>query len=154
VTIVVGALAIVGAVVLHRVGLRRQARPKPAVKKQSKSSERVERLVENGGPLAFVGGILATVLPGPTVILGMAGIAQLGYSTSETLLVIVGFFLIMFALVEIPLVGFVVAPGWTKATVAPFNVWLDRNLIRIGVWALAIVGVAELIRGIVTLLRQ
>src|SRR5262249_10183800 len=90
--IVVGSLAILAAAVLQRVGAgsaRRRTRPGPP-KREPRISQRLERLVESGGPLAFVGGIVATILPAPLAIIAMADIAQLGYSAVETVAVIVG----------------------------------------------------------------
>lgn len=83
----------------------------------------------------------------------MTDIAQLGYSTGATLLVIVAFYLVMFTFVEVPMVGFVVSPEWSKAKVALFNAWLGRNLVRLAVWALTIFGTAEIVRGIGSALR-
>jgi Sap, sulfolipid-1-addressing protein len=155
VDIVVGALALLAAAVLRRVG-KRNARREPETegpKKQSRSSAWVEHLVESGGPLAFVGGIVASILPAPLALIAMADIAQLGYSTSATVLVIVGFYLVMFTFVELPIGGFVVAPDWTRAKADQFNAWLSRNLVSLGVWALTILGTFEIARGIATALR-
>jgi hypothetical protein len=152
VDVVVGTLALVAALVLRHVGRRsaRRSARRETPKKAGRSAEWVERLVESGGPLAFVGGIVATILPAPLAIIAMADIAQLGYSTTATLLVIVAFYLIMFTFVELPIVGYVVAPEATKARATRFNDWLGRNLVQLGVWALTIFGAAEIVRGIVT----
>lgn len=155
VDIVVGTLALVAALVLRRVGRRnagRRARQEQPERKRG-SSEWIERLVERGGPLAFVAGIVATILPAPLALIAMADIAQLGYSTGATLLVIVLFYLVMFTFVEVPVVAYVVAPDATAARVTRFEAWLTRNLVQLGVWALTIFGSAEIVRGIVTALR-
>jgi hypothetical protein len=155
VDVVVGALALLAAAVLRRYGRRRTreraARPS-APKKSSRTSERVERLVERGGPLAFVGGIVVSIFPGPLAIIAMTQIAQLGYSTAETMAVIVAFFVVMFGFVEVPIVAFALSPEWTKPRATRFNVWLGRNLVSLGVWALTIVGGVEIVRGLVTAL--
>jgi Sap-like sulfolipid-1-addressing protein len=153
--IVVGSLALLAAAVLQRVsarGGRNTETETPA--REPRTSRRVERLVERGGPLAFVGGIVASILPAPLAIIAMADIAQLDYSTAETLLVIVAFYVVMFTFVEVPMVGFLVSPEWTKAKATAFNAWLERNLVRLGVWALTVFGAAEIVRGVVTALRQ
>jgi hypothetical protein len=154
--IVVGSLALLAAAVLQRFGAR-QARRKAAQPETptqaSRTSQRIEHLVQSGGPLAFVGGILATILPAPLAIIAMADIAQLDYSNVETVAVIVAFYVVMFTFVEVPMVGFVVSPERTRTKAVAFNAWLDRNLVTIGVWALTILGVAEIVRGIVTALR-
>jgi hypothetical protein len=154
--IVVGSLALLAAAVLQRVGARnarRKAAEPETPKRESRTSQRIERLVQSGGPLAFVGGIVATILPAPLAIIAMADIAQLDYSAAETVVVIVAFYLVMFTFVEVPMVGFVVAPERTKAKAMAFNDWLERNLVQIGVWALTVLGAAEIVRGIVTALR-
>lgn len=154
VDIVAGTLALVAALVLHRVG-RRNARRAPTAtpKRQHRTSQRIQRLVESGGRLAFVAGIVVTILPAPLAIIAMADIAQLGYSTGATLVVIVLFYVVMFTFVEVPIVGYAVIPDATTASVNAFNTWLERNLVRVGVWALTIFGSVEIVRGIFTALR-
>jgi hypothetical protein len=152
--VAVGGLALVAAAVLRSYGRRRDsaaAQPTPP-KRQSRGSEWVERLVERGGPLAFVGGIVASIFPGPLAIIAMADIAQLDISKGETLVVIVAFYVVMFTFVEVPIVGFVVSPEWTRARATEFNAWLGRNLVRLGVWALTVLGAFEVVRGLVTAL--
>ena len=154
VDIAVGTLALVAAVLLRRVGRRNARRRRPeTARKQRRSSEWIERMVESGGPLAFVGGIVATILPAPLAIIAMADVAQLGYSTGASLLVIVLFYVVMFTFVEVPIIGYAVSPEATAARVTSFNAWLARNLVQLGVWALTIFGAAEIVRGVVTALR-
>jgi Sap-like sulfolipid-1-addressing protein len=155
VDIVVGTLALVAALVLRRVGRRNAGRHARHERRERKrgSSEWIERLVERGGPLAFVAGIVATILPAPLAIIAMADIAQLGYSTGATLLVIVLFYVLMFTFVEVPIVAYVVSPEATAARVTTFEAWLTRNLVQLGVWALTIFGSVEIVRGIVTAVR-
>ena len=57
----------------------------------------------------------------------------------------------MFALIEVPLVGYLVAPAWTAQATARFNVWLRENASRLAVGALAVVGLFLVISGIVNL---
>lgn len=155
VDIVAGALALVAALVLHHIGRRnalRPARPEKSTR-DGRSSEWIQHLVERGGPLAFVGGIVATILPAPLAIIAMADIAQLGYSTGGALLLIILFYVVMFTFVEVPIIGYVVSPEATAARVTTFEAWLTRNLVQIGVWALTIFGSVEIVRGIATALR-
>ncbi len=151
VDIVIGLLALLAAVLVWRVDQRRkraEATREPR-KKRSRSSERMQQLVEHGGPLSFAAGIVASIFPSPIVLLAMADIAQLPYATLPTLFVILGFYLIMFTFVEAPIVGFVVAPERTRSSAVSAKAWLDRNLLRLAFWALAIIGVFQVIRGIV-----
>jgi hypothetical protein len=155
VDIVLGTLALVIGYLLLRAHDRRERhRPRrEAATKQSKVEDWLHRLVENGGPLAFAGGVVGSVIPGPLVLVGMANIAQLGYSTIATLVVILCFFVIVFTFIEVPIGGFAVAPERTKATTLTVKAWLDHNLLRLAAWALMIVGAFEVIRGIVAALR-
>jgi hypothetical protein len=156
VDVVFGVLALLAAAVLRRYG-RRRARERTARRaaptKSNRTSERVERLVERGGPLAFVGGIVASIFPGPLAIIAMTRIAQLGYSTAETMVVIVAFYVVMFAFVEVPIVAFALSPEGTKSRATRFNAWLGRNLVPLGVWALTVFGGAEVVHGLVNALR-
>ncbi len=136
----------------HRRRERRRAR-REAAKKRSRTKDKLQRLVENGGPLAFAGGVVGSVVPGPLVILGMAQVAQLGYSTVATLVVILCFFVIVFTFIEVPIGGFVIAPERTKATTVKVKGWLDRNMLLMGAWALTIIGSYEIVRGVVAVIK-
>jgi hypothetical protein len=148
VDIAVGVLALVAAAAIYRrhPGPRAQA-------SAPHTSNRVERLVAKGGILAFAGGIVANVFPGVLPFVALKDIAELDYSTVETVLVIVAFYLVMFTFVEVPIVGYLVAPKRTSAAVASFNAWLSRNLWTLAWSALAVLGTFELMRGIVVALR-
>ncbi len=82
----------------------------------------------------------------------MADIAQLGYSTIPTLIVILCFFAIVFTFIEVPIAGFVVAPERTKERTIEVKTWLDRNMLILASWALAIVGTFEVVRGTIAAL--
>ena len=149
--IIVGLLALLAALVLH-LGMSGRGperfRPHEKPKKESRSTEWIESLVERGATLSFVAGIVATILPAPFAIIAMKNISEMDISSGAAFGLIVLFNLIMFSLVEIPLVGFVVAPQRTKTEATRFNAWLGRNLRRVAVDALAIVGAVELVRGL------
>ncbi len=151
VDIVLGVLALVIGAVLRRTHRRRERNRsrRDAAAKSSRTKDRLRGLVENGGPLAFAGGVVGSCVPGPLVIIAMANIAQLGYSTIGTLIVILVFFAIVFAFIELPIGGFVVAPERTKATTVVVKAWLDRNLLLLAAWALTVVGAVEVVRGVV-----
>jgi hypothetical protein len=152
--IAMGLLAVVAAYVLRRAHQRRERNRalRPPAKRRSRSKDSLQRLVEHGGPLAFAGGVVGSVVPGPFVILGMADIAQLGYSTIATLVVILCFFAIVFTFIEAPIAGFAIAPEWTKATTVEVKAWLDRNMLILASWALGTVGTFEVVRGAIAAL--
>ena len=152
--IALGLLALAAAYLLRRVHQRRERRRalQAANKKRSRSKDSLQRLVRHGGPLAFAGGVVGSCVPGPFVILGMADIAQLGYSTLPTLAVIVGFFVIVFTFIEVPIGGFALAPKRTRELTVEVNAWLDRNMLLLASWALALVGMFEVVRGVIAAL--
>ena len=66
-------------------------------------------------------------LPGASYLAGLSRIEKLNYSTPETVILVVVFNLIMLALLEIPLLGFAIAPGWTAATSDRAKAWFGRS---------------------------
>ena len=81
-------------------------------------------MLDHGAPLAFVAGIVFNIIPGVVPVIALKDIAELDYSFAETLGLLLGFYLIMFAFIEIPLAGYVVAPAENCAR--------DHELQRIG----------------------
>jgi hypothetical protein len=142
VPIVVGAAALVAAFYIRRGGKKSAAKPTPH------ASSKAERLVNHGAALAFLTGIVLNIFPGLLPFIAMKDIAELDYTTSATIGVIVAFYLVMFAPVEVPILGFLVAPRWTAEAVSSFNVWLTRNLRTLAWSALAIFGAFEIVRGV------
>jgi hypothetical protein len=151
VDLVVGALALLAALVLARRPPKPEP-PPPPTSAQRGDSGRLERMLARGAPLAFVAGIVLNIIPGAFPLIALKDIAQLGYSTAGTLAVLLGFYVIMFAFIEIPLVGYLVAPARTAAATVRFNAWLDRNLRRLAVGGLALGGAYAVIHGLVGLL--
>ena len=62
------------------------------------------------------------------------------------------FCVIQQALLELPLVGYAVAPEWTQDAVERFRAWLGRNGRRAAIYGAAAIGALLLVRGFVTLL--
>ena len=82
---------------------------------------------------------------------GSTQIDKQNLSTPATVLTIVGFNLIMLMLLELPLLGFVVAPDWTPGAVERSKAWVSRNGHKAAVIALTVLGTALVIKGIVGL---
>jgi Sap, sulfolipid-1-addressing protein len=148
--ITIGALALLAAYVLARVHDLPLRRRKPA--SEPKRSPFATRAIESGAPLAFVAGVLVNIVPGVFPIIALKNLAELDYSSAETVAVLVGFYVVTFAFVEIPIMSFVVAPEWTRARVDQFNRWLAANQRRVVIWALVIGGVYLIARGVFQLL--
>ena len=144
VQIVVGSLAILGALVL----VYRHSRPRPKADAAEARPGRIERMLARGAPLAFVAGVLLDIVPGFMPLVALKDIAEMDKGVPETVALVVGFYLIMFWLVEVPLVGYAFAPTRTARLTTSFNDWLDRNAHRLAVGALGVVGTYLIARGI------
>jgi thiol:disulfide interchange protein len=142
--IVAGSIAIAVAILI-----RRRSSDVPAVESPASDSGRIEHMLERGAPLAFVAGIVLNLFPGFFPLIALKDIAELDEGFATTVALVLGFYVIMFALIEVPLVGYLVAPVWTAQATARFNVWLRENASRLAVGALGIVGLFLVISGLV-----
>jgi hypothetical protein len=141
--IVVGSLAVLGALVL----VYRHSRPRPKTDGGA-SRPWIERMLDRGAPLAFVAGVLLNIVPGLLPVVALKNIAEMDQAVVATAATVIGFYLVMFMFIEIPLLGYAVAPAPTARLATRFNEWLDRNAHRLAVGALAIVGAYLIVRGI------
>jgi hypothetical protein len=149
VEIAAGALALLAAAVLWR---RYGALPEePTQKPATGEPGKLERMLDRGAPLAFAAGIVCNLVPGVFPLVALKDIAEMDLSFAETFATLLGFYLIMFAFIEVPLVSYLVAPEWTGQMTQRFNTWLDRNTRRVGIGALGGVGVYLVVKGIVDL---
>ncbi len=143
-----GLFAIAVAVGCRRVRRRREARSSTETSdRHSRGHDLIQRLVRKGGPVVVLAGAIACVVPSPLVVLAMADIAQLGHRASTTLIVIVVFFLITFAFIEVPIGAFLLAPDATRRASLTITAWLDHNLLNLAASAFAIAGVWQLALG-------
>ncbi len=147
VNLVCGGLALLAAFALHRFLAARRAKPRPP-KTASEGPSRTERLVGRGATLAFVVGVILDIVPGVVPAVALKDIAQVGGGVAETAGLIVVFYLVMFALVELPLLGYLVAPERTGEYATRLNAWLTTNMGRLATWALVGAGVLLIARGV------
>jgi hypothetical protein len=153
VDIALGALALAVAFVLHtgrdeRLRERRRARK---AAKPAKGPPRWQRELSKGSArTTFIVGALLT-LPGASYLAGLDEIHKLEYSTTATVLVVVGFNLVMLWLLEIPLAAFFVAPDWTPRAVDRAKLWTSRHAHKFAVRGFTAIGVLLIIKGIVGL---
>jgi hypothetical protein len=149
--IIGGGVALLAAYVLRaraaRSGDERQTAQAAPVKKAS----RTERMIENGGTYAFGAGVVLNLFPGIFPLIALRNIAAVSYGNSAKILLIVGLYLCTFALIEIPLIGLLVAPARVEPMVRGLNQWLDRNGKRVGIDVLGLVGLILIVRGIAQL---
>ena len=124
-----GAIALAVAFVLYtgrheRLKERRRARK---AAKPDKGPPRWQRELSKGSAkTTFVIGALLT-LPGASYLAGLDQIHKLKLSTPLTVLVVVGFNLVMLWLLEVPLASFLVAPDWTPRAIQRTKLWVTRH---------------------------
>jgi hypothetical protein len=147
-----GALALAVAFVLHtgrheRLVERRRQRQRM----KAKGPPRWQRELSKGSArLTFVIGAMLT-LPGASYLAGLTSIHKLHYSTPETVLLVIGFNLVMLWLLEVPFVCFALAPEWTPRAIERAKAWVGRHAHAFAVRGFAVIGALLTIKGIVGL---
>ena len=143
--IVVGLLCLISAWVL------RGMKPKPKPEKPHREGpSKTERYVANPR-VAFVAGVVLNIAPGFFPLVALKNIAEADYHASTKVALVVVFYVIMFALVEVPIVSHVIAPARTAAAVQGVNDWLSANGRRVAVWILTAGGGYLVVRGLLEL---
>lgn len=134
---------------------RRERRDEKLKAKQEagKSTESLAtRVLRKGDPrLTFlVGAILS--FPGVSYLIALDHIHDANPGTLATVLVVVFFCVMELLLVEIPLIGYTIAPERTDRTVAAFKAWLGRRGRGAATVGAAVIGVLLVLRGVITVL--
>ena len=154
VDIALGVIALIIAFVLYtgRVERLRERRRARKAAKPNKEPPRWQRELNKGSPrITFVVGALLT-LPGASYLAGLASIHKLHYSTAETVLLVIGFNLVMLWLLEVPLACFLVAPEWTPQAITRAKAWISRHAHMFAIRGFTGVGVLLIVKGIIGLL--
>lgn len=111
-----------------------------------------ERWLGKGSPwIAFVVGIALT-LPGASYLVALKRIADLDAGTLPAAALVIAFTLIQLAFLELPLIGYALAPESTQRRVEGFREWLARSGPRVAGEVALVLGVLLLIRGAVELI--
>ena len=132
--------------------LRERRRERKAAK-PDKGPPRWQRELSKGtARMTFVVGALLT-LPGASYLAGLHEIHTLHYSTVVTVLLVVGFNLVMMWLLEVPLVAFLVAPDRTPGAIERAKAWIARHAFTFAVRGFSVIGALLVIKGIVGLLK-
>jgi hypothetical protein len=90
-------------------------------------------------------------LPGASYLAGLDEINELHYSTTVTVLLVIGFNLVMLWLLEVALVSFVIASQWTPRAIERAKAWVSRHAHVFAVRGLTALGVLLIIKGIIGL---
>jgi hypothetical protein len=113
-----------------------------------RGSSKVERALSHGSVVVAVGvgGVLG--VPGALYLVALSLIATGGYTVIEEVTTIILFNLIMFLLVEAPLVSYILQPERTELRVKRLAGWLDANKLRVVSWVVGLCGVVLIGKGI------
>jgi Sap-like sulfolipid-1-addressing protein len=153
VDIALGGLALVAAWAVwsgrhERMRERRRARKEA---KPDKGPPRWQRELSKGSArTTFLIGMVLT-LPGASYLAGLDQIHKLKYSTTVTVLLVIGFNLVMLWLLEVPLACFVIAPEWTPRAIERAKAWVGRHTHQFAVRGLTLLGALLIIKGIIGL---
>jgi hypothetical protein len=150
--ITLGVLALVVAFV---VGTGRLAHPSERRKSKRadkpKKTPRWQRTLSKGSARdTFLVGLLLS-FPGASYLAALTEIDKQNLAVTQTVLTVVAVTLVMLVLLEVPLISFTLAPEWTPAAVERFKGWLGRNGGRAAVVGATVIGIALIIRGVISL---
>lgn len=155
VELVIGALILL-LVFIVATGRDKRRRARSARRKAAKEGKPPPKWQQalSGGTArtTFVIGALLT-LPGGSYLAGLHGIDQENLSTPLTVLSIIGFNIIMLALLEIPLLGYTFAPERTEVAVKKFSEGLSENGGKIALIVATVVGAAFFVKGLAGLIN-
>ena len=100
--------------------------------------------------MAFVAGLVLN-LPGVWYLDALTEIAKAMPSTASALLQLLVFNVIMFALVEIPIVAYVIDPDGAASLVTRGSDWGQRHSRQVAIGLATTVGVWLIVKGIIAL---
>ncbi len=139
-------------------GVRRRAAARHARRRAEKRGRRGDRpsrttQVLAGGSVGVVAALGAAMhLPGLLYLAGLGEIAQREPSTASAFVLLLFFNLVMLAPIELPLVGYVLAPAQTQTTIARIDAYIRAHRTEGLVIGSLIAGGYLLVSGIVEML--
>jgi hypothetical protein len=141
-----GSIALIAAYVLHSGRRKRKHSDAP------KKTPRWQRALDGGSArTTFVIGLLLS-FPGAAYLTSLTEINRQNYGTAGVVLAVLLANLVMLLLLEVPIIGFFLAPEGTVATIDRAKAWLAINGTRVATIALTVVGCLFLARALVTIL--
>ncbi len=151
--LVFGVIALTVGIVL-RTGRADALRERRRRRKEGKEKKEPwpQRLLGRGSArVTFAVGVLLS-FPGASYLVGLDRIAHLDAAAPASVLLVVAFCLIQLMLLELPLIGFAIAPEWTQDAVNRFREWISLNGVRVAGNVAIAIGVLLLLRGALELL--
>ena len=135
---------------------RRRERKEAKLKSREEAGKPTEslplRLLGKGDPkVTFLVGILLS-FPGLSYLDALDHIHRLDPGTVATVLLVIFFCVAQLLLLELPLLGYFLAPDRTQDTVSRFRGWMGRSGRTAAVIGALVIGLWLFVRGVVTLL--
>lgn len=148
--IVLGLLLLIVVAVLRSD--RHQRRRERKKEKPAGKTPRWRQFLSKGRARdTFVVGALLT-LPGASYLAGLSEISKQSPSDPVTVLCVIGFNLVMLAILEVPLAGYTFAPDWTPRALDRVKEVLTRHGERTLFIVVSLMGIALVARGVAELL--
>ena len=117
-----------------------------------KKTPRWQRMLSKGSARStYVVGVLLT-FPGASYLAALTQIHKQDLAPAGIVLTVLAVNVIMLALLELPLIGYALAPEWTPTAVERFKHWLASNGARAAVIGATVIGIALIARGTISLL--
>jgi Sap, sulfolipid-1-addressing protein len=156
--LVFGAILLIVAFVLGTGRVEelreRRRRHKEAEDKGPKKEPWPQRMLGKGSArVSFAVGALLS-FPGASYLVGLDRIADLDAAAAPSVLLVLTFCLIQQSLLEIPLIGYALAPERTQRRVEAFRDWLARNGRRAAAIVATTLGTLLVVRGVVELIAR
>jgi hypothetical protein len=154
--LVIGAILLLIGYVLHS-GYGEQLRERRKRRKEEKTGGAPkqswpERMLGRGSArVTFVVGLLLS-FPGVSYLTALDRIAKLDWAVAPTAAFVVVVALIQQLLLELPVIGYTVAPDWTQDAVTRFRAWISRSGLRVASYVALTLGALLVLRGVITLL--
>lgn len=154
--LVIGSIALIVGFVLRsgrdeRLRERRQRRKEAKAGGEPKEPWPQRMLGRGSARVTFAVGVVLS-FPGVSYLTALDRIAKLDANTPETALLVIGFCLMQQMLLELPLLGYAVAPEWTQDAVVRFRAWLGRNGRRAASYVAIGIGALLILRGAIELI--
>jgi hypothetical protein len=127
----------------ERKAAKRKGEPKPSLP---------ERLLGRGSArVAFAVGALLS-FPGVSYLAALDKMSKLGWSSAGVAVAVIVFCLIQQLLLEVPLLGYALAPERTQIGVERFREWIAANGRRAAGWVALVLGALLVVRGVIELI--
>ncbi|HEY2258883.1 MAG TPA: GAP family protein [Solirubrobacteraceae bacterium] len=132
--------------------VRERRRERKERKAKPKAPPRWQRALTSGDWKITILVGAALTLPGASYLAALTHIAKLNYGDTGTVLLVLLVNVIMLALLEVPLICFVLAPDWTPAAIDRAKAWFRRGGRRIAVIGTTTIGSLLILRALITLI--